>query len=105
MGTSEENVKLNRFANITVCKYKIYKLLNKVYSYVSYTDDHNRIVLHPLDEYEDHQGEFVNACFIDVRENNITIVHIAIMPFLLNTLCHRVIQSLRSLLQLKVIEL
>ena len=48
-----------------------------------YSDDHNRIVLHPLDEYEDHQGEFVNACFIDVRE---IVVAISIDPYL-NILC------------------
>ena len=43
------------------------------------TDDHNRIVLHPVDECEDHQREFVNACFIDVREKPYSIYTIAIV--------------------------
>ena len=32
----------------------------------SFSDDHNRIVLKPLEDYEDCQGEFINACHIDV---------------------------------------
>ena len=30
-------------------------------------DDHNRIVLKVLDDYQECQGEFINACHIDVR--------------------------------------
>ena len=32
---------------------------------IFFTDDHNRIVLSPMDDSE-HQGEFINACYIDV---------------------------------------
>ena len=40
---------------------------------IRHTDDHNRITLSPLEDYVDHQGEFVNACYIDVScHNNIT---------------------------------
>ena len=31
-----------------------------------YVDDHNRIILNPLEDYADCQGGFVNACYIDV---------------------------------------
>ena len=34
---------------------------------MNFLDDHNRIVLTPLEDYVECQGEFVNACFIDVR--------------------------------------
>ena len=38
------------------------------YSLVHYADDHNRITLNSLEDHEDCQGEFINACFIDVRD-------------------------------------
>ena len=31
-----------------------------------YVDDHNRIILNPLEDYAECQGGFVNACYIDV---------------------------------------
>ena len=69
MGTSKIYVKLNRFANITVCKYNYIKdIIKSTNNYITHTDDHNRITLNPLEDYADHQGEFVNACFIDVSK-------------------------------------
>ena len=65
-------------------------------NYITHTDDHNRITLNPLEDYVDHQGEFVNACFIDVSNTYIEIFNaIATMPY-------RVIQSQENLLRLKV---
>ena len=40
---------------------------------VVHADDHNRITLNPLEDYADHQGEYVNACFIDVSNQNLPI--------------------------------
>ena len=34
---------------------------------MSHVDDHNRITLNALPEYEDCQREFINACYVDVR--------------------------------------
>ena len=73
MGTSKRYVKLNRFANITVCKCQCQELEIHIIVMICPTDDHNRITLNPLEDYVDHQGEFVNACYIDVScQNNIT---------------------------------
>ena len=30
-------------------------------------DDDNRIALKPLPEFEDYQGDYINACYVDVR--------------------------------------
>ena len=30
-------------------------------------DDDNRIILKPLPEFEDCQGDYINACYVDVR--------------------------------------
>jgi hypothetical protein len=41
--------------------------------FVFNVDDHNRIVLGPLEDYADCQGEFVNACYIDVSKTMSTL--------------------------------
>ena len=73
MGLSPEYKKLNRFANITVCKLqtsiKIAKATSTVFNspfICTFPDDHNRILLNPISGHDDCKGEFVNACYIDV---------------------------------------
>ena len=34
---------------------------------VALADDDNRIALKPLPEFEDCQGDYINACYVDVR--------------------------------------
>ena len=38
---------------------------------INQTDDHNRIILTPLSDYEDCQGDFINASFIDVSPESL----------------------------------
>ena len=62
---------MNRFANITVCKwltslYNIIIVIIFTMPYMSHVDDHNHITLNALPEYEDCQREFINACYVDV---------------------------------------
>ena len=63
VGTSSKYVLLNRFAKITVCKCLLASDDDDNFRINNYLDDHNRIILNPLD---DCQGEFVNACYIEV---------------------------------------
>ena len=70
VGTSKNNVKLNRFANITVCEC-LYA--QPTYNTTHISDDHNRVILSPLEDYTNCQGDFVNACYIDVRHYNYNI--------------------------------
>ena len=37
---------------------------------VAFADDDNRIVLKPLPEAEDCQGDYINACYVDVSYAN-----------------------------------
>ena len=38
-------------------------------------DDHNRVILSPLEYYTNCQGDFVNACYIDVRHYKMLKLH------------------------------
>ena len=69
---------------------------NAINTMICHTDDHNRITLNPLEDYVDHQGEFVNACYIDVSCQNNIYQH---LNFLMT---YRATQSQENLLQLKV---
>ena len=68
IGLSERCVKLNRFTNITVCKCIMHACEQELKSCLAVcgVDDHNRVVLSPLEDYVNCQGEFVNASYIDV---------------------------------------
>ena len=39
---------------------------------VALADDDNRIALKPLPEFEDYQGDYINACYVDVRNTTHT---------------------------------
>ena len=39
------------------------QILNQL---ITYTDDNNRIVLQPIPNDKDCQGDYINACYIDV---------------------------------------
>ena len=42
------------------------KINDTVATLYLYTDDNNRIVLKPIPEAADCQGDYINACYIDV---------------------------------------
>ena len=46
---------------------------------VALADDDNRIALKPLPEFEDCQGDYINACYVDVR-NTASLTVIILLP-------------------------
>jgi protein tyrosine phosphatase len=41
---------------------------SNVYYNICFSDDDNRIVLKPLSDVSDYQRDYINACYVDVRE-------------------------------------
>ena len=66
---------------------------------VLFIDDHNYIPLIPLEDYTDCQGDFINACYIDVKDKNSqAIIQFKVIYFPNN----RGTQNQKNLLLLKV---
>ena len=57
---------INTILHIIICSYDTVCTY-----YLSIPDDHNRIVLNAIPGFDVCQGEFINACYVEVRKEKI----------------------------------
>ena len=65
VGSSPSARKLNRYANITVCKLPTVNVMIQA-PFSPSLDDNNRVILLPVEGHPDYEGDYINASYVDV---------------------------------------